>query len=42
MLREKYISFLNNKINKIFKKWSPVYKYFFPIVTEEWDFRYPC
>ena len=42
MLSEKYISLLNNKINKFFKKWSPVYNYFFPIVTEEWDFRYPC
>ena len=35
MLSEKYISFLNNKINKFFKKWSPVYNYFFPTVTEE-------
>ena len=42
MLREKYISFLNSKINKFFKKWSPVYNYFFPTVTEEWDSRYPC
>ena len=42
MLSEKYISFLNNKINKFFKKWSPVYNYFFPTVTEEWDFHYPC
>ena len=33
-LSEKNISFLNNKINKIIKKWSPVYNYFFPNVTE--------
>ena len=39
MLSEKYFFFLNNKIYKFFKKWSPVYNYFFPNVTEEWDFR---
>ena len=35
MLSEKYISFLNNNINKFFKKWSLVYNYFFPTVTKE-------
>ena len=35
MLSEKYVCFINNNLNKFFKKWSPLYNYFFPLVTDE-------
>lgn len=35
MLSEKYVSFINNKLSKFFKKWSPLYNYFFPLGTDE-------
>ena len=30
MLSEKYTAFINNKLGNFFKKWSPIYNYFFP------------
>ena len=35
MLSEKYISFIKNRLSNFFKKWSPLHKYFFPIVSDE-------
>ena len=35
MLSEKYVCFINNKLNIFFKKLSPLYNYFFPLVTDE-------
>ena len=30
MLSERYTLFINNRLNKFFKKWTPVYNYFYP------------
>ena len=35
MLGEKYISYINNNFNKVMKKWSPLYHFFFPVQMNE-------
>ena len=37
MLSERYILFINNRLNKFFKKWTSVYNYFYP--KTEWPVR---
>lgn len=35
MLSERYISFINNRINKFLKKWHFIYNYFYPNTDDE-------
>ena len=36
MLSERYILFINNRLNKFFKKWTSVYNYFYSIQSDLW------